>query len=329
MLRKLEHDALSADLAAVDAMLASHPEEDDPIGHFQFSARREDLQEQLRHLDTHVVKHAELGVFFGGGPVHGSRGINADFAGKALDELQALIAKRYSDQHGVLNQKGRLPLANQSRMMITDIVRGSVGFVLEEAGQAASLIDTPLYIVVDEIADILSRVGSADEALFDEAASTLDQRILNSLREFFVLLDEQQATLRMISGNRDFQLDRTMISLARSRVQSIQIEESGEEIVGTLYVLPTSHRFDFETQHEGAYVIFSGSISQEAAAQIAGQQNIDGMAIDRRQISTRPMKVEIQTRLIHERNRAPRKVYRLLRLIGPVSETLPPTPTEM
>ncbi len=317
MIRKLEHDALSADLAAVDALLASHPEEDDPIGHFQFSLRKDDLQAQLRRVESRVVRHAELGVFFGGGPVHGSRGINADFAGKALDEIQALIAKRYSEQHGVLNQKGRLPLADQSKMMVTDIVRGSVGFVLEESGDTASLVDTPLHAVVDEVAEILSRVGSADEALFDDAAAILDQRILGSLRDFFVLLDEQQATLRVVSGARDFLLDRSMVSLARSRVQSIRIEESGEEMTGTLYVLPASHRFDFETQQGGGYVTFSGSITQEAADQIAGQQDIGGVSIDRRQISTRPMMVEIQTRLIYERNRPPRKIYRLLRLIGP------------
>lgn len=317
MLRKLEHDALTADLAAVEAILASHSEEDDPIGHFQFSVRKEDIQDQLRRLGARIDRHAELGVFFGGGPVQGSRGINADFAGKALDGLQAMITKRYSDQEGVLKQNGRLPLANQSKMLVTNVVRGSVGFVLEESGETAQMIDTPLRGVVDEVADILSRVGAADEALFEEAAAILDQRVLGSLKEFFKLLDEQQATMRIVNGNRDFLLNRAMVSLARSRVQSIQIEETGQVLIGTLFPLPTARRFEFETIIGTSRMTLVGSISLEAASQIAGQQEIDGTSIDPRQIATRPMKVEIQTREIREKNRAPRKVYRLLRLIGP------------
>ncbi|WP_295994277.1 hypothetical protein [Rugamonas sp.] len=320
MLRKLEHDALAADLAAVEAILASNPEDDDPVGHFQFSLKKDDIREKLRRLESRIDKHAELGVFFGGGPVQGSRGINADFAGKALDELQALIAKRYSDQHGVLNQKGRLPLANHSKMLVTNIVRGSVGFVLEESGETAPLVDTPLHTIVDEVADILSCVGAADEGLFDEAAAALDQRILGSLRDFFLLLDEQQATMRVVNGKRDFLLDRAMVSLARSRVQAIQIEEVGEEMEGTLFVLPTGRRFEFEVMQSDVRITFGGSVSPLAAAQIAGQQDIEGTTIDARHISNKPMRLEIQTRTIQEINRSPRKVYRLLRLIGPADD---------
>jgi hypothetical protein len=220
------------------------------------------------------------------------------------------------EQEGVLKQNGRLPLTSQSKMLVTNLVRGSVGFVLQESGETAQIVDTSLRLVVDEVADILSRVGAADEAIFFEAAAALDQRVLGSLKDFFKLLDEQQATLRIVSGSRDFQLDRSTVSLARTRVQAIQIEEKGEELEGTLYVLPTGRRFEFETIQGAARVTFGGSVSPVAAAQIAGQQEIDGVSIDPRQIATRPMRVEIQTREIRELNRVPRRVYRLLRLIG-------------
>lgn len=316
MLKKLEHDALAADLSAVETLLAIHTEDDDPIGYLQFELRKQELQEKLQLLDGRMDRHAELGVFFGGGPVQGSRGINADFAGKALEELQAMITKRYSEQEGVLKHNGRLPLTSQSKMLVTSLVRGSVGFVLEESGETAQMVDTPLRAVVEEVADILSRVGAADEAIFDEAAAALDQRVLGSLKDFFKLLDEQHATLRIVNGNRDFLLDRQTVSLARTRVQAIQIEEKGEELVGTLFVLPTGRRFEFETMSVAGHITFGGSVSPEAAAQIAGQQDIDGISIDSRQISTRPMRIAIQTREIRELNRAPRRVYRLLRIIG-------------
>lgn len=318
MLKKLEHDALAADLVAVESLLASRSEDEDPIGYMQYSYRKDEIEEELRALGNRVDHHAELGVFFGGGPVQGSRGINADFAGKALDNLQALITKRYSEvEFGQLKQRGRIPYMDRSKMLLTGVVRGSIGFVLEEAGDTGALVNTPLRGIVDEVSDILSRVGSNDEALFDEAAATLDQRILGSLKQFFVMLDEQQATLRIVNGNRDFLLDRHAVSLARTRVQEIEIEEQGEEFVGTLFLLPASRKFELSTHQNGAAITLAGTVSHEAAAQLAGQQEIGLDPIDVRQISQRPWRLEIQTREIRERNRAPRRVYSLLRLIGP------------
>lgn len=321
MLKKLERDSLAADLSAVESLLRTHTQEEDPVGHFQFLSRKAAIEAKLQSLSTRFDGRAELGIFFGGGPVQGSRGINADFAGKALDQIQALISKRYSENTGALKQSGKVPFAARSKMLVTNVVRGSVGFVLEEAGDTAEIVDTPLREIVDEVSDILSRVGSADEAIFDEAAASLDQRVLGSLRDFFVLLDEQKATLRIVNGPRDFMLDRPTVSLARARVQEIEIEEVGREMTGTLFVLPASKRFDFDTEVNGLPVVLSGALSAEAAAQIAGQGELVEEPIDVREIARQPFKVEIQIREIRELNRAPKKVYRLLRLIGPATSS--------
>lgn len=316
MLKKLEHDALAADLVAVESLLASRSEEDDPIGFTQYSSRRNEIEEELRKLDSKPDKHAEMGVFFGGGPVQGSRGINADFAGKALDEIQALITKRFSEvEIGGLKQSGRLPFTDRSKMLLTGVVRGSIGFVLEEASDTVEIVETPLRIVVDEVSDILARFGADDETIFNEAVATLDQRLLVTLKQFFVRLDEQQATLRIVSGSRDFLLNRDAISLARHRVQEIEIEESGDEFIGTIFLLPESRRFELLTQVDGATVTITGTVSNEASAQLAGQQELGMPPIDARQISQRPWKVVVQTKVIKERNRPPRRVYSLLRLI--------------
>lgn len=328
MLKKLEHDVLAADLAAVESLLASRSTEDDPIGFIQYSSRKAELEEELRRLDRRADRHAELGVFFGGGPVQGSRGINADFAGKALDELQTLITKRFSEvQIGGLKQFGRLPLMDRSKMLLTGVVRGSIGFVLEEAGDTAEIVETPLSVVVDEVSDIISRLGAEDEALFNEATVALDQRVLATLKSFFIMLDEQQATLRIVNGQRDFLLDRHAVTLARTRVQEIEIEERGDEFVGTLFLLPESRRFEMVTQLNGASVTLIGSVSNEAAAQIAGQRELGQAPIDVRQISRRPWRVEIRTKEIRERNRPARRVYSLIRLLNeanPVLGTLRP-----
>jgi hypothetical protein len=84
--------------------------EDDPTGFIQYSSMKAELEEELRSLENRLDCHAELGIFFGGGPVQGSRGINADFAGKALDEIQSLITKRYSEAEGSCRGRGRCGL---------------------------------------------------------------------------------------------------------------------------------------------------------------------------------------------------------------------------
>lgn len=50
MVRKLELDALTTDLAAVQALLSRRTRESDPIGFLQFTSRAEELQRQLSDL---------------------------------------------------------------------------------------------------------------------------------------------------------------------------------------------------------------------------------------------------------------------------------------
>lgn len=315
MLKKLEIDALKADLMNVESLLADRTAEDDPIGFYQFSARKAELEGAIANTVARTNHHAELGVFFGGGPVQGSRGISADFAGKALEDLQALISKRFSGREvGQLKQRGRLPLIDQSQMLVTGVIRGSFGFVLEETGDAAESAGTPLKDVVEEVSDILSRIGAADEAVFDEAAAELDERMLVTLKQFFQRLDEHEATLRIVQGSRDFLLDRAAVSLARSRIQEMEIQESGEEYEGTLFILPASRRFDFLSNVDGEAFVFKGVVGPEVLKQLAGQHEMNEPPIDPRQISSGRWRVEIKTREIRERNRAARRVYTLSRL---------------
>lgn len=318
MLKKLELDALKADLTSVESLLADRTQENDPIGYMQFTSRRAKLQQKIAMVDARFGIHAELGIFFGGGPVQGSRGINADFAGKALEDVQTLISKRFSGREvGPLKDRGRVPFKDHSQMLVTDVMRGSFGFVLEEAGDNQEMVATPLRDVVEEVSDILSRIGAPDEAVFDEAAAQLDERILVTLKQFFQRLDESGATLRVVQGTRDFMLDRDAVSLARNRIKEMDIIEHGDEYTGTLFLLPESKRFDLLATVNGEQAVLKGSVAPTVFKQLAGQQELGEEPIDVRKIPLSPWKVEIKTREIRERNRAPRYVYTLSRLTGP------------
>jgi len=319
MLKKLQLDVLNADLAAVEAMLDSRSREEDPIGFLQYRSRKNNIEREIAKIGAVIDNHAELGIFFGGGPVQGSRGINADFAGKALDDIQTLISKRFTGKEiGPLKKTGPVPLNDHSQMLVTDVVRGSFGFVLSEAGDTYELVGTPLKDVVDEVSDILSRIGANDEEIFDEAVAQLDERILVTMKQFFQRLDENGATLRVVQGARDFLLDRDAVALARSRVKELEISETVIERTGRLFMLPDSKRFDLYLDENGEKVVIKGPVGAPVLKQLSGQLELDEEPIDVNLISSKPWLVELKRREIKERNRQPRYVYTLNRLKHPV-----------
>ena len=69
MLKKLERDAIEADLSAVEALLQRRTEVDDPIGWLQFQERKETLTSKLAEIGEHPALAASVALFFGGLPV--------------------------------------------------------------------------------------------------------------------------------------------------------------------------------------------------------------------------------------------------------------------
>jgi hypothetical protein len=88
--------------------------------------------------------------------------------------------------------------------------------------------------------------------------------------------------------------------------------EHGNEYVGTVFVLPETRCFELKTTVQGAPHLFHGTISQQLTARF-----LEGAPdhIDPGQVGLQPRRVEVMTREIHERHRAPRKVYCLTRLL--------------
>ena len=97
------------------------------------------------------------------------------------------------------------------------------------------------------------------------------------------------------------------------------MEEHGTEYVGTLFVLPESRAFELKTTLHGVPVTLHGTVAQHLAEQFTGHA---ADSIDVRQLAMQPRRVEIFTRDIHERHRAPRKVHFLMRVLDGGSQTV-------
>ena len=268
---QLERQYLQANLSTVRCMLTDCIAEEDPIGHHQFSQLVGELEGKLAAMPRAILQApATVALFFGGRPVVGSHGIQAEFSGKAVAGFQKIVSQRFAAQEfGPLSARGRVPLKDSSQMLVTDVVRGSFGFVLQSAlGESASeamdaVPETELKAVVDQVAGSLSRIAAEDGALFDEAVADIDDRQKGALTEFFKLLDDSGATLRIVEGERDFELTQAAISRARTRVENLQIREEIKEISGHVAGW-TDYAGTFELIEHNTHHVLRGAVTRDA-----------------------------------------------------------------
>ncbi|MGX5733014.1 hypothetical protein [Bosea thiooxidans] len=309
MLKRLERDATKADLAAVSELLNSRTAEEDPIGHLQFSRRAEALAQKLRDLDAAPTTGAEIGLFFGGRPVIGSHGILADFGTKAVSEFQNIVSSTFAAAEGALGARGPVPQRDRTHLLLTDVARGSFGFILQAEEQ--QLIDSPMKEIVTRAADLVFRVATPDQEAFEGIADQVDSRVLGSLRAFFKVLDDAGATVRVVEDEREFTLQRGDIVLGRERTENASLEEAEDQVTGILYVLPAAKRFELHPEGGGDPV--KGTITPSCLAELTG-----GNQEVRPGIIGTVQTVRIRVREIRSQGQVPKRSYALLSLIQPL-----------
>jgi hypothetical protein len=275
MLPQLRQQHLQASLAQAQLFLEEAIAEDDPIGKNQFTQLVSKLNEEINMIAV-MIRQSPAGValFFGGRPVFGSKGIQSEFSGKALSQFQKLVSQRYAaDQTGPLREKGPLPLKSQSHLLVTDFVRGSFGFVLQQSSpdELNAEYQSTMHHVIGKVAGTLSVMAAQDEALFSEAASEIDDRQKTSFSEFFELLDTEGATMRLVEGTRDVELDSAAIARARSRVENLKISDFVEIKTGRVVGwLDSSAKF--ELQVDDTNQILHGNISPAELERVASER---------------------------------------------------------
>jgi hypothetical protein len=278
-LRKLERDFAHADLAAVQGLLAQLGDED-IMARFGLEARRDELQQTIEALDAAPDEPvASAALFFGGGPVIGARGIESEFAGSAVTKFQDIVAKVLAHETGGLGQRGIVPNKGASTLHITNIVRGSFGFLLEEVQPQQQMLESSLKEAVNEATRLLDAFGEPDEERFRSAVETIDQRVLGTAREFFDLMRQSGATLRLVAGETDRSFGADAVARAAERATSTTVEDSEETIRGQLAgVLPDAHQFEFRTGPDRGTI--RGKVNRALPADQLARFNRDWVNID-------------------------------------------------
>lgn len=194
--------------------------------------------------------------------------------------------------------------------MVTDVARGSFGFVLEEAAANEQLVDTVLAQAVDHVAELVTKLASPDPATFEEAIEGLEPRVLVSAKAFFKTLDDAGAALRIVEGERDQSLSFADVQRARLRTDEMRIDEREDlELRGRLIgLMPIHRRFEFHRDDTGE--IISGTVSKDAGLAYAGagQQDFDNPV-------NAKWRALFRVRDVSSRGRGQKSYYTLLRLL--------------
>jgi hypothetical protein len=313
MLRKLRLDGLRAELSLVQELLRQSLDAGDPVGELQYEHRRNIITKEIKELEETVTTSASVTLFFGGRPVLGSKGIAAEFAGGALEKFQDLVTKTFAKAEiGQLGKRGPIPQKNNTQLMVTELARGSFGFVLDEMSDQTELQETVLKLMVDEVTKIVEKTGSPNESDFEEIIDSLDSRTLLGLKDFFAILDNNEATIRIVDDERDFILDKDAVHRGRLRTEATSIEEKEDfksgEILG---FLPEHKKFELKTADKE---IIYGSVTNEAAEQYKA------MVSEGFDIVGRHWKIKLTVRTVKPLNRSPKEVYRLIEFLSEIKD---------
>lgn len=306
---KLTRDAIETEIANVTSLLDDAPQ-DDQIARFQLTRRLGQLKEELERLGNVQGAPASLAILFSGKPVIGSRAIDADFAGKAIDYIQTLISKQLAaKQLGQLPSRGPIRFSQKSPMAITGVAHHSFGFIMEEMPDNESWLETQLTPVVREIVSLLARSGAEDLSDFEQAIEETDPRQLPTMRDLFRLLDDRGAKLTLVDDSQERYLDDFSIHRARQRVDAVEIKDlEDQEVSGLLLgILPAARKF--EMRLDSSQEVIHGSVSLKFSREFLEQ-----LISTHEDVLGRRWLAIMRIREISEPNRPIRRVYALQRL---------------
>lgn len=243
-------EMIKADLSAIGRLL-DRVSPDSALDRAGLEYRRNQLAEEGRALPDFTGNFASVELQFGGGPVFGDSGVDARFAARMVDAFQRAVATAAASAGGAaIGSRGPLP-DGIARLHVTDVVRGSFGFRLEELGQQ-ELHGSKLREAVAEIEGVLESLTKPDDEAFVDAVENVDPRVVTALRDFMTGLDQASAVCRVIAQDREVRFDSLALTeSAAKRIQTFQVTEEEDDILGILWgVLPESRRFEFKRDDE-------------------------------------------------------------------------------
>lgn len=305
MLRKIERDQRAAELSSVEAIIARLTDADF-LTRIGLESRRDELQAWLAKQEAEPEETtASAALFFSGAPVAQTRGIEARFGAAVVSKFQDLVAMMMAQEDRPLAVSGPIPNRGASTLHITNVTRGSFGFLLEEIEPQERPADTSLKLAVDSTTRLLTALGSGDEDHFREVAETVDQRALGTAQEFFAIVRGNGARFRLVAGNIEQSFTDTALALAAERASTTRVLPAEERVEGQFGgALPEAHLFELRA----AQGTISGNVSADIPASDLARWN--------RELVNQHVSATLRVRRVFRNDVLARESYTLLRLEG-------------
>jgi hypothetical protein len=264
----LSIESLEADREYVERQLMEAGDDAWGTARHMWETRLAEIDAQMAALSASRSNYASVALVFEGNPVIGAGDIRLDFATEVLDSYQRIISLALAAKlsPGDLPERGRLPSVEKSRLFIRDLVRGSMGFILEEIpADQHELLPTPLKDAVEGTTQLLRTLSEASDGEFETALQQTQPRVLAAIQKFAKVLSEAGASTKILGDDRRLSLTMTDVGRLSSRLSEVEIVEAVEAVDGTLLgVLPESHEFELKPLGDNPITI-KGSISDEIA----------------------------------------------------------------
>lgn len=264
--------ALEADKHYVEARLAEA--EADPWGTaaLMWENRLAEINHQIEELSALSSSYASVALVFEGNPVIGSTDIRVDFTTHALTTFQKLVSARLAEQerHAAGDEtssprRGRPRGRRSSDLYIRDLIRGSMGFVLEERVEQAELLPTKLKSAVESTAELLGRLSSAGKGEFEKIITDSEPRVVQAVQKFTKVLFDAGASTWIAGDEKQINLSIEDVDRIARRLNEIDVTEEIETVEGVLQgLLPEKLEFEFRVSGDDEYTI-RGDVSEDLA----------------------------------------------------------------
>lgn len=215
------------------------------IGRMSLEHRLKQVQEELEAYAGYSPRLINARLTFRGKPVVGSRGVNANFGGEAVNTFTQAVTRIGAGWRTPLRSSGPIPDSAEYQLLITGTATGSFGFQLEDAAQQPALegLETPVELAIRKAKEILEASLGNDEELSEAIADT-DRRALDSLQAFLKKMADNGAMCALEFQGDEFHFHNTdQVRRSENRLSNDNIQESSVTLFGQFRgFLPNSRR---------------------------------------------------------------------------------------
>lgn len=235
--------------------------------------RLAEISRQIEETRASVATSASVALIFDGLPVIGQGDIRLDFSTDALSSYQKIVAASLaalSEQQVAI--KGRIRGASRSKLYIRDIVRGSMGFILEELPpEQPDMFNTQLKDAVENATKFLESLNTASVEEFNAAIGEAEPRLVSAVQKFAKVLKDAGATAKIVGAEQKFSLGLEDVNRLSDRFTDVEVQEERITVAGVLRgVLPESHAFELEV--EGRDGVLKGAVTDELVENYVADQ---------------------------------------------------------